>query len=182
MTKIPFGMHAGCIDVYTSLNQNRIVLLNGEINDEVSVHIIAQLLYLDNINNEDISIYINSPGGVCTAGMAIYDTMRLCKSKIKTVVIGQASSMGSIIALSGDERYATKYSRIMLHQPLGGAIGQVTDMEIQIKEVKRIKEILYSVIEENTDLSGDDVIKYCDRDWFIEPEEAIRYGIIDKII
>jgi ATP-dependent Clp protease protease subunit len=170
-------------DLYSRLLKDRVIMLTGEINEELSTSIVAQLLYLEADNNKkDIKIYINSPGGVITAGMAIYDTMKYIKPKIKTVCIGEASSMGAFLLSSGDERYSLPNSRIMIHQPLGGAQGQATDIEITTKEILRVKEVLNKILSKNTGQDIKKIEKDTDRDFFMSAKEAKDYGIIDNIL
>ena len=171
-------------DIYQKLLDNRIILLTGEINYEVAQNVVAKLLYLSSISNEDISLYINSPGGSITAGMAIYDTMNFVKSDISTICIGLAASMASFLLASGTKgkRYALPNSEIMIHQPLGGVQGQATDIDIQAKRILKIKDKMNKILSDltNKDL---DIIK-CDteRDFYLEPIEALEYGLIDKIL
>ena len=147
--------------------------------------IIAQLLFLDAQDKEkDILMYINSPGGVITSGLAIYDTMRHIKADVSTVCVGQAASMGAVLLSAGTKgkRYSLPNSRIMIHQPLGGTRGQATDIQIQAKEIERIKELMNKILSEATGKSVEEIYKDTERDNFMSPEEAISYGLIDKII
>ena len=162
-------------DIYSRLLKDRIIFVSG----------IAQLLFLDAQDKEkDILMYINSPGGVITSGLAIYDTMRHIKADVSTVCVGQAASMGAVLLSAGTKgkRYSLPNSRIMIHQPLGGTRGQATDIQIQAKEIERIKELMNKILSEATGKSVEEIYKDTERDNFMSPEEAISYGLIDKII
>ena len=172
-------------DIFSRLLRERIIFLGTEIDDEVANSIVAQLLLLDSENNEkDIMLYINSPGGVITAGMAIYDTMNLIKSDVCTICLGDAASMGAFLLSAGakGKRMALPNSRIMIHQPLGGAKGQATDIEIEAKEILRMKEMLISIMAENSGQPYEKVKEDCERDHFLSAYEAKEYGLIDKVI
>ncbi len=172
-------------DIFSRLLRERIIFLGSEIDDEVANSIVAQLLLLDSENNEkDIMLYINSPGGVITAGMAIYDTMNLIKSDVATICLGDAASMGAFLLCSGTKgkRMALPNSRIMIHQPLGGAKGQATDIEIEAKEILRMKHMLIDIIAKNSGQPYDKVKEDCERDHFLSAQEALEYGLIDKIV
>lgn len=172
-------------DIFSRLLRERIIFLGTEIDDEVANSIVAQLLLLDSENNEkDIMLYINSPGGVITAGMAIYDTMNLIKSDVCTICLGDAASMGAFLLSAGakGKRMALPNSRIMIHQPLGGAKGQATDIEIEAKEILRMKEMLISIMAENSGQPYEKVKEDCERDHFLMAYEAKEYGLIDKVI
>ena len=172
-------------DIFSKLLRERIIFLGSEIDDEVANSIVAQLLLLDSENNEkDIMLYINSPGGVITAGMAIYDTMNLIKSDVATICLGDAASMGAFLLCSGTKgkRMALPNSRIMIHQPLGGAKGQATDIEIEAKEIMRMKHMLIDIIAKNSGQPYDKVKEDCERDHFLSAQEALEYGLIDKIV
>ena len=172
-------------DIYSRLLKDRIIFVGGEIEDNIANSIIAQLLFLDAQDKEkDIVMYINSPGGVITSGLAIYDTMRHIKADVSTVCIGQAASMGAVLLAAGTKgkRYSLPNSRIMIHQPLGGARGQATDIQIQAKEIERIKELMNIILSEATGKTVEKIYKDTERDNFMSPEEAISYGLIDKII
>ena len=171
-------------DIFSKLLKNRIVFITGEINDNTANSVIAQLLYLDSIETKDISIYINSPGGSITAGLAIYDTMNYIKSEISTVCVGLAASMGAFLLLSGEKgkRYALENSEIMIHQPLGGAEGQATDIKIAAERIIKIKDKLNKIISAKTKQSLSKIKKDTERDYFLTSNEAINYGIIDKIL
>lgn len=172
-------------DIFSRLLRERIVFLGSEINDDVANSIVAQLLLLDSENNEkDIMLYINSPGGVITAGMAIYDTMNLIKSDVATICLGDAASMGAFLLCSGakGKRMALPNSRIMIHQPLGWAQGQATDIEIEAKEILRMKNMLIEIIAQNSGQPFDKVKEDCERDHFLSAQEALEYGLIDKVV
>ena len=172
-------------DIYSRLLKDRIIFVSGEVEDGMANAIVAQLLFLDAQDNEkDIVMYINSPGGVITAGLAIYDTMRHIKSDVSTVWVGQAASMGAVLLAAGakGKRYSLPNSRIMIHQPLGGARGQATDIQIQAKEIERMKEITSKILSEATGKSVEEIYADTERDNFMSPEEAVNYGLIDKIL
>ncbi len=172
-------------DIFSRLLRERIVFLGEEIDDEVANSVVAQLLLLDSENSEkDIMLYINSPGGVITAGLAIYDTMQLIKAPVSTICMGDAASMGAFLLSSGakGKRLALPSSRIMIHQPLGGAQGQATDIEIEAKEIIRMKNMLIEIFAQNT---GQDIAKIkedTERDKYLSAQEALEYGLIDKVI
>ena len=172
-------------DIFSRLLRERIIFLGTEINDEVANSIVAQLLLLDSENPEkDIMLYINSPGGVITAGMAIYDTMNLIKADVSTICLGEAASMGSFLLSSGakGKRSAWHSARIMIHQPLGGAQGQATDIEIEAKEILRMKKELTTILAENSGQDLEKVQKDCERDYYMSAAQAVEYGLIDKVI
>lgn len=172
-------------DIFSRLLRERIIFLGTEIDDEVANSIVAQLLLLDSENNEkDIMLYINSPGGVITAGMAIYDTMNLIKSDVATICLGDAASMGAFLLCSGTKgkRMALPNSRIMIHQPLGGAKGQATDIELEAKEIIRMKNMLIGIMAENSGQPFDKVKEDCERDHYLSALEAKEYGLIDKVV
>ena len=172
-------------DIYSRLLKDRIIFVSGEVEDNMANSIIAQLLFLDAQDKEkDIVMYINSPGGVITSGLAIYDTMRHIKADVSTVCVGQAASMGAVLLAAGTrgKRYSLPNSRIMIHQPLGGARGQATDIQIQAKEMGRIKELMNRILSDATGKTIEEIYKDTERDNFMSPEEAISYGLIDKII
>ena len=172
-------------DIFSRLLRERIIFLGTEINDEVANSIVAQLLLLDSENPEkDIMLYINSPGGVITAGMAIYDTMNLIKADVSTICLGEAASMGSFLLSSGakGQRLALPSARIMIHQPLGGAQGQATDIEIEAKEILRMKKELTTILAENSGQDLEKVQKDCERDYYMSAAQAVEYGLIDKVI
>lgn len=171
-------------DIFSRLLKNRIILLSGEINDACSSSIIAQLLYLDSISNEDISLYINSPGGSVPAGMAIYDTMNFIKSDVATICVGMAASMGAFLLSSGQKgkRSALPSSEIMIHQPLGGAEGQATEIKIVAEHIIKLKKKLNTILAKNTKKSLKTIENDTERDHYLDAEEALEYGLIDKII
>jgi ATP-dependent Clp protease protease subunit len=172
-------------DIYSRLLKDRIIMLSGEINDAVSSSIVAQLLFLEAEDPEkDIYLYINSPGGVITSGFSIYDTMNYIRPDISTICIGQAASMGAFLLSSGTKgkRYALPNARIMIHQPLGGAQGQATDIEIQAKEILRLKKTLNEILASNTKQTIKKIEKDTERDFFMSSSEACEYGLIDKVL
>lgn len=172
-------------DIYSRLLKDRIIMLSGEINDAVGTSVVAQLLFLEASDpDSDIYLYINSPGGVITSGMSIYDTMNYIKPDVSTICIGQAASMGAFLLSSGakEKRFALPHSRIMIHQPLGGAQGQATDIEIQANEILRMKKELNSILAKNTSNSIKKIEKDTDRDFFMSAKESQEYGIIDKVL
>jgi ATP-dependent Clp protease protease subunit len=172
-------------DIYSRLLKDRIVLLGSEINDDIANLLVAQLLFLESEDpDKDIYFYINSPGGSVTAGMAVYDTMQFIKSKVSTICIGQAASMAAVLLTAGEPgmRYALPHSRILIHQPLGGVQGQVTDVAIQAKEMQRMKDELNSIISHHTGQPIEKVILDTDRDYFMTPQDAREYGILDNVI
>lgn len=171
-------------DIYSRLLKNRIILLSGEINDDVSNVIVAELLYLDSINNDDIYLYINSPGGSITSGMAIYDTMNFIKSDVSTTCIGMAASMGAFLLSCGKKgkRFCLPNSEVMIHQPLGGANGQAIDIDIAAKRILKLKDKLNKILSDNTNKDIKDIEKDTDRDYFMNACEALEYGIIDKVL
>ena len=172
-------------DIYSRLLKDRIVMLSGEIDDAVASSIVAQLLFLEAEDpDKDIYLYINSPGGVVTSGFSIYDTKNYIKPDVSTICIGQAASMGAFLLSCGakGKRYALPNSRIMIHQPLGGAQGQATDIEIQAKEILRMKEILNNILSQNSGKDLAQVEKDTDRDFFMSAEDAVQYGLIDQVL
>jgi ATP-dependent Clp protease protease subunit len=172
-------------DIYSRLLKDRIIFLGTAINDEVANLLIAQLLFLESEDPEkDINFYINSPGGVVTAGMAIYDTMQYIKPDIATVCIGQAASMGAVLLAAGKagKRYSLPNSRILIHQPMGGAQGQASDIAIQAKEILRMKETLNQILARHTGKDIQNIQSDTDRDFFMSGQEAKEYGIIDYVI
>lgn len=172
-------------DIYSRLMKDRIIFLSGEVNDEMANIIVGQLLFLQAEDpNADITLYVNSPGGSITAGMAIYDTMNYIKCDVNTVVIGMAASMAAFLASAGTKgkRYALPNSEIMIHQPLGGAQGQVTEMEISLNRIMKMKEKLNKILAANSNHTVKRVAKDTERDYFMSATEALDYGLIDKII
>lgn len=171
-------------DIYSRLLKDRIIILNGEINDQTSNIVVAQLLYLDSESNEDIELYINSPGGSITSGMAIYDTMNFIKSKVSTICIGMAASMAAFLLSSGEKgkRMALPNSDIMIHQPLGGASGQATEIKIAAEHILKVKNKLNKILAKNTGKTIEQIEQDTERDYFLSSKEAKNYGLIDKII
>ncbi|MBE0491539.1 MAG: ATP-dependent Clp endopeptidase proteolytic subunit ClpP [Sulfurospirillum sp.] len=172
-------------DIYSRLLKDRIIMLSGEINDQVASSIVAQLLFLEAEDPEkDIYLYINSPGGVVTSGFSIYDTMNYIRPDISTICIGQAASMGAFLLSCGaaGKRYALPNARIMIHQPLGGAQGQATDIEIQAREILRLKKILNEILAKNTKQTLKKIEKDTERDFFMSSAEACEYGLVDKVL
>jgi len=190
MSYIPYviektGRGERSYDIYSRLLKDRIIMLSGEVNDAVASSIIAQMLFLEAEDPEkDIYFYINSPGGVITSGMAMYDTMNYIRPDVVTICIGQAASMGAFLLSSGakGKRYALPHARIMIHQPLGGAQGQATDIEIQAKEILRMKKELNEILAANTGQSVKKVEKDTDRDNFLSAQESVEYGLIDEVL
>jgi ATP-dependent Clp protease, protease subunit len=174
-------------DIYSRLLKDRVILLEGEVHDQMANLIVAQLLYLESESPDaDISLYINSPGGSVTAGMAIYDTMQFIKPDITTIVMGQACSMGSLLAQAGaaGKRMMLPHARHMIHQPSGGARGQATDMEIQVKEILAMKKSLTEIYVNHNSAGKtyEQLIADMERDYFMSAEEALAYGLVDKVI
>ena len=172
-------------DIFSRLLKERIIFLTGQVNDHVSSLICAQLLFLESESpSKDISFYINSPGGVVTSGLAMYDTMQYIKPDVSTVCIGQAASMGSLLLAAGaaGKRYALQNARIMVHQPLGGAQGQATDIEIHAREILRIRDRLNDIYVEHTGQKKTDIEKALERDNFLSADEAKEFGIVDEVV
>jgi len=172
-------------DIYSRLLKDRIIFLGTAMNDEVANLIIAQLLFLESEDpDKDINFYVNSPGGLVTAGLAVYDTMQYIKPDIATVCIGQAASMGAVLLAAGThgKRYSLPNSRILIHQPMGGFQGQASDIEIQAKEILRMKERLNEILMKHTGKQMEEIQKDTDRDFFMSGEEAKNYGIVDHVI
>lgn len=171
-------------DIYSRLLKDRIIILNGELNDDSSNIVVAQLLYLDSLNNEDISIYINSPGGSITSGMAIYDTMNFVKSDVSTICIGMSASMAAFILACGakGKRYILPNSEVMIHQPLGGTQGQATDIKIATDRIIKLKHRINSILAKQTGQSLKKITSDTERDYFMNSNEALKYGLVDKII
>lgn len=171
-------------DIYSRLLKDRIIILSGEIDDNLSNSIVAQLLYLDSINNDDISLYINSPGGSITAGMAIYDTMNFIKSDVSTICIGMAASMGAFLLSSGHpgKRFCLPNSEVMIHQPLGGAQGQATEIKIAAERILKLKNKLNMILSHNTGRDISIIERDTERDFFMDSNEALNYGLIDKVL
>lgn len=171
-------------DLYSRLLKDRIVFINGEINDSLASIVVSELLYLDSLNHDDIYMYINSPGGAVTSGLAIYDTMNFIKSDVKTIVVGLAASMGAFLLSSGakGKRCALKNAEIMIHQVLGGAQGQATDIKIAADHILKTKKKLNAILASNTGQSIAKIERDCERDNYMNSEEALKYGLIDQII
>lgn len=189
MTLIPMiidkeGNSERSYDIFSRLLKDRIIILSGEINDSVANSVVAELLYLDSINHNDISLYINSPGGSITSGMAIYDTMNFIKSDVTTICIGMAASMAAFLLSCGKKgkRYSLPNAEIMIHQPLGGIEGQATEIKIAAERILRLKHKLNVILSENTGQNLEKIEQDTERDHFLEATEALDYGIIDKII
>lgn len=190
MSYIPYvveqtGRGERSYDIYSRLLKDRIIMLSGEVNDAVASTIVAQMLFLEAQDpDKDIYFYINSPGGVITAGMSIFDTMNYIKPDVVTICMGQAASMGAFLLSSGapGKRYALPHARIMIHQPLGGAQGQSTDIQIQAKEIQRLKDTLNEILSKQTGKTLKKIEKDTDRDFFMSSEEAVEYGLIDKVL
>ncbi len=171
-------------DIFSRLLKDRIVFLGTEVNDDVANIIIAQLLFLESEDpDKDVQLYINSPGGVVTAGLAIYDTMQYVRCPVSTICIGQAASMGAVLLAAGSKgrRFALPHSRIMIHQPMGGARGQATDIEIQAREISHIKDTLVQILVDATGKSTEQIAKDIDRDFYLGAAQAKEYGIIDEV-
>lgn len=171
-------------DIYSRLLKDRIIILSGEITDESANLIVSELLYLDSINHNDISLYINSPGGSVTAGMAILDTMNFIKSDVSTICIGMAASMGAFLLSCGKigKRYCLENSEVMIHQPLGGAQGQATEIKIAAERIIKLKDKLNRILAKNTNQSLERIERDTERDYYLSSKEALEYGIIDKIL
>lgn len=189
MTLIPMiidkeGNSERSYDIFSRLLKDRIIILSGEINDSVANSVVAELLYLDSINHNDISLYINSPGGSITSGMAIYDTMNFIKSYVTTICIRMAASMAAFLLSCGKrgKRYSLPNAEIMIHQPLGGIEGQATEIKIAAERILKLKHKLNVILSENTGQNLEKIEQDTERDHFLEATEALDYGIIDKII
>jgi len=172
-------------DIYSRLLEDRIVFISGEITDEKANVVVAQLIYLEAKNpNKDICVYINSPGGSVTAGLAIYDTMNYLKCDVSTICVGLAASMGAVLLSSGTKgkRFCLPNSEVMIHQPLGGAQGQATDIEITAKHILKTKDNLLKILANNTGKDKAEIEKDADRDYFMSANEAVKYGLVDKVI
>ncbi len=171
-------------DIFSRLLKERIIFLSGEINDSMANTVVAQLLYLDSLGNDDISIYINSPGGVISAGMAIYDTMNFIKSDVSTICVGIAASMGAFLLSSGTKgkRFILPNADVMIHQPLGGAEGQATDIKIASERILNLKNRLNKILAKNTGKNLKRIERDTERDNYLDANEAVGYGLVDKII
>jgi len=190
MSYIPYvveqtGRGERSYDIYSRLLKDRIIMLSGEVNDQVASTVVAQLLFLEAQDpDKDIYFYINSPGGVITSGLSMFDTMNYIKPDIVTICIGQAASMGAFLLASGTKgkRYALPHARIMIHQPSGGAQGQSTDIQIQAQEIQRLKDTLNEILAEQTGKTAKRIEKDTERDNFMSSKEAMEYGLIDKVL
>jgi ATP-dependent Clp protease protease subunit len=183
--RLPGSQYTQWIDLYTRLNQERIIFLGQEVTDSLANSIVAAMLYLDSEDNsKPIYLYINSPGGSVTAGMAIYDTMQYIKSDVVTICLGLAASMGAFLLAAGakGKRLALPHSRIMIHQPMGGAQGQASDIEITAREILKLKKELYEIIAQHSGKPYETVEKDSDRDYWMTAEEAKKYGMIDQVL
>jgi ATP-dependent Clp protease protease subunit len=172
-------------DIYSRLLKDRIIFMGEQVYDSMANTIIAQMLFLESEDpDKDINLYINSPGGSVTAGLAIYDTMQYIRPDIATICMGQATSMGALLLAAGakGKRYALPHARVMIHQPLGGAQGQATDIDIQAKEIMKIKELIHKILVKHTGQNMEKIRQDTERDYFMDAEEAMRYGIVDRII
>lgn len=171
-------------DIYSRLLKDRIIILNGEITDNSANTVVAELLYLDSLNNDDISLYINSPGGSITAGMAIYDTMNFIKSDVSTICVGMAASMAAFLLACGKsgKRYTLPNSEVMIHQPLGGVQGQATEIKIAAERILKLKRKLNRILSEVTGKDIETINNDTERDYFMDSKEALDYGLVDKIL
>jgi ATP-dependent Clp protease protease subunit len=172
-------------DIYSRLLKDRIIFMGEQVHDSMANTVIAQMLFLESEDpDKDINLYINSPGGSVTAGLAIYDTMEYIRPDIATICMGQATSMGALLLAAGakGKRYALPHARVMIHQPLGGAQGQATDIDIQAKEIMKIKELIHKILVKHTGQTLEKIRHDTERDYFMDAEEAMRYGIVDRII
>lgn len=171
-------------DIYSRLLKDRIVFLSGEINDEVANLIVSELLYLNSLNNEDIYLYINSPGGSVTAGMAIYDTMNFIKCDVSTICVGMCASMAAFLLSSGakGKRVCLKNGEVMIHQPLGGVQGQATEIKIHAERIIKLKEKLNKILASNTGKDINKIERDTERDYYLDSEEALEYGLVDKVL
>lgn len=171
-------------DIYSRLLKDRIVFLSGEINDEVANLIVSELLYLDSLNNEDIYLYINSPGGSVTAGMAIYDTMNFIKCDVSTICVGMCASMAAFLLSSGakGKRVCLKNGEVMIHQPLGGVQGQATEIKIHAERIIKLKKKLNKILASNTGKDIKKIERDTERDYYLDSEEALEYGLVDKVL
>lgn len=175
-------MNTASVDVFSRLMQERIIFLGDEIDSEVANIIQAQLLYMNAISDDPITIYINTPGGNVVDGLAIYDTMRFVKSKIITVCTGMAASMGSIILVAGDERKILPNARILIHQPCGGLVGTAADLTIEVEEINKSKKKLYEILSKHTGQPYEKIVQDSQRDFWLNADEALIYGCVDEII
>jgi len=172
-------------DIYSRLLKDRIIFMGEQVHDSMANTVIAQMLFLESEDpDKDINLYINSPGGSVTAGLAIYDTMQYIRPHIATICMGQATSMGALLLAAGakGKRYALPHARVMIHQPLGGVQGQATDIDIQAKEIMKIKDLIHRILVKHTGQSMEKIRQDTERDYFMDAEEALSYGIVDRII
>ena len=172
-------------DIYSRLLKDRIIFMGEQVHDDMANIVIAQMLFLESEDpGKDVNIYVNSPGGSVTAGLAIYDTMQYIKPDVATICMGQATSMGAILLAAGTKgkRYALPHARVMIHQPLGGAQGQATDIDIQAKEILKIKDLVQRILAEHTGQPMKKIREDTERDYFMDSQEALEYGLIDKVI
>jgi len=172
-------------DIYSRLLKDRIIFMGEQVHDDMANIVIAQMLFLESEDpGKDVNIYVNSPGGSVTAGLAIYDTMQYIKPDVATICMGQATSMGAILLAAGTKgkRYALPHARVMIHQPLGGAQGQATDIDIQAKEILKIKDLVHRILAEHTGQPMKKIREDTERDYFMDSQEALEYGLIDKVI
>jgi ATP-dependent Clp protease protease subunit len=172
-------------DIYSRLLKDRIIFMGEQVHDSMANTIIAQMLFLESEDpDKDINLYINSPGGSVTAGLAIYDTMQYIRPAISTICMGQATSMGALLLAAGakGKRYTLPHARVMIHQPLGGVQGQATDIDIQAKEIMKIKDLIHQILVKHTGQSLEKIRLDTERDYFMDAEEALRYGVVDRII
>jgi ATP-dependent Clp protease, protease subunit len=172
-------------DIYSRLLKDRIIFMGEQVQDSMANTVIAQMLFLESEDpDKDINLYINSPGGSVTAGLAIYDTMQYIRPDIATICMGQATSMGALLLAAGakGKRYALPHARVMIHQPLGGVQGQATDIDIQAKEILKIKELIHNILVKHTGQTLEKIRQDTERDYFMDAGEALRYGIVDRII
>jgi ATP-dependent Clp protease protease subunit len=172
-------------DIYSRLLKDRIIFMGEQVHDDMANIVIAQMLFLESEDpGKDINVYINSPGGSVTAGLAIYDTMQYIKPDVATICMGQATSMGALLLAAGakGKRYALPHSRVMIHQPLGGVQGQATDIDIQAKEILKIKDLVHRILQEHTGQPMEKIREDTERDYFMDSQEALEYGLIDKVI
>lgn len=179
------GIGERSYDIFSRLLKDRIIFLDGEIHDINADLVVAQLLFCESTDpDKDISLYINSPGGSVTAGLAIYDTIQYIKPDVQTICIGQAASMAAILLAGGTKgkRFILPSSRVLIHQPWGGAQGQASDIGIQAKEIVRLKKLLIHILAEKTGKSDDEIAKDLERDYFLDAQESVEYGIVDKIL
>ncbi len=174
--------HEYAYDLYSRLLKDRIVFLTGEINESTANIVISELLYLDSLSHEEISLYINSPGGEVSSGFAIFDTIHFIKSNVRTIVVGMAASMAAFLLSSGDKRSALENAEVMIHQPLGGIQGQATDIKIVADHILKMKQKLIKIMAKNTKQKASVIEADMERDFYMSAEEALKYGIIDEIL